>query len=265
MTDKERVTKNEIERYVAKVKQELAMQGLYDSEKNALNISKIETAVNRKAQKDVNVENLIYNAHYTAVALEHLENLGEAQQFYSVGCHLWMGDVALPAIGGCENNFDFRSEIAKLQLKAAICNDRVGNKERAKQLYGWAADNCRLTEMEIKKWQLESDLSMLWEPGTKWAYALLCAERYDEALEVAEKTAMWFKKQKQWTQDYDADYSIIFMIPTVLAVAKWKAKPISRNKVKALKMLDEGRVQVEDLFCALSIFFELFNLQARFR
>lgn len=81
---------------------------------------------------------------------------------------------------------------------------------------GADADGDGLTEMETKNWQLESDLSMLWEPGTKWAYALLCAGRYDEALEAAEKTMIWFKKQKQWTQDYDADYSIIFMIPTCL-------------------------------------------------
>ncbi len=154
-----------------------------------------------------------------------------------------------------------REACARAQLESAICATRVGNHERARQLYEWAAQNYGFSEREIATWEDEKDKThiVLWTNLSYCAYALLCLGRWAEALSTAQRGEEYFRRDRHWR---DKTYTPILLYPIVRAVARYKLDPSPENRRKAIEMLSPQAVASRGHRGHLRALFYLYNLRA---
>lgn len=193
---------------------------------------------------------------------EVLGNIVAAKAWYYLGQYAWRGkrifakDMDNPAPDQMT-----RSAAAWPQLESAICATRVGNHERARRLYEWAAQNYGFSEREIAIWENNKDKThiVLWTNLSYRAYALLCLGRWAEALSTAQQGEEYFRRDRHWR---DKTYEPIILYPIVQAVARYKLEPSPENRRKAIEMLAPQAVASPNHVGHLWGLFYLYNLRA---
>lgn len=219
---------------------------------------------------------LLYStrAGITAELLGHLSaamdwyRMGQYQYYYSkpfrtIGYHKVNGvliPVEIRYIDGLPEPIH-RETCAGSQLESAICATRVGNYDRARQLYEWAAQNYGFSEREIRILEGGEDKTdiVLWTNLSYRAYALLCLGRWAEALSTAEQGEAYFRRDRHWK---DKTYLPIVLYPIVQAVARYKLTPSLENRHKAIEMLSPQAAASRNHVGHLWALFYLYNLRA---
>lgn len=206
------------------------------------------------------VEEALTRCFLSAPAHEYQGNLVAASAWYELGQYDWTKDNPPIKTSGGIPELAFREARAIHQLPAAICADRVGNTQRAKELYTWAAANFILPDEELQGWARTHQLQMIWELLPMRAYALACLEDWTEAKQAAEVAQFWVKK------DRGAEHSReqIQLLPILLALSRWKLEPSIQNQQEAQKRLGLKAITARDFADRLHCYFYLFNLRARF-
>ena len=154
-----------------------------------------------------------------------------------------------------------RDDAARHQLISAVCANRINNHDRALQLYTWAAENRKLTPEEFQE-SHQKQPSIIWERLPYRAYALACLNRWEEALETAQRC------QEVVNQDRRAQTSESYRTPlqvlkVVLALAKYQVHPTKEHKLKAREQLDPQSVSSRHHSSQLYSLFYLYNLRER--
>lgn len=188
-----------------------------------------------------NIQGAINRGARIGTANELLGNVLAAKAWYGVGQYAWRGkrifakDMDNPAPDEMT-----RSAAARPQLESAICATRVGNHERARQLYEWAALNYGFSETERQSWEDKKDKThiVLWINFSYRAYALLCLGRWAEALAAAEQGQEYLRRDRHWK---DETYTPVVLYPIVQAVARCKCDPRRRIGAKQLRCFRRRR------------------------
>lgn len=200
---------------------------------------------------------------WNAPAHEYLGNRTAASIWYELGQYEWRGGRTFPSITAEIPELGVRESASVEQLIAAICADRVGNTQRARDLYGWAAGSYLLTEEEIRWFADTHQLQAIWEALPMRAYAFVCLGTWAEALTAAETAEFWAKKHRR-AQTSEAYQVQLQLIPVLLALARYKLEPTDENRQAARAKLSlkaiGGRNYSERLIC----YFYWYNLRAKF-
>ena len=206
------------------------------------------------------LDSLISIAPSIATAYEYLDNMKLAMHYFWVGTYNWVHEWSTSPTDNLPKNIHVRSSYATRQLDAAICNDRIGNHGRAKQLFEWAVCHLTVTDDEKDQFLKEGSYNMVWEYTTDRAFCLLCLERWEGALAAAEEAERWMRMDAERKEKFGAQYTPFHLLPVYLALARYKAHPSLEREKEARKrmMLSEFRVRVNHLrHGALIYIFEL--------
>lgn len=154
-----------------------------------------------------------------------------------------------------------RDDAARQQLSAAIGADRIGNQERAQQLYAWVAENRTLTDDE-HQYFLDKQPSAIWRRLPYKAYALTCLNRWEEALAVAEgcQEVVEGDSRALTSESYQVPLQVLRM---VLALAKYKLGPTPELLKNAREALDPQAVASRVHPSHLISLYYLYNLRQR--
>lgn len=211
----------------------------------------------------VEVKVAVHRVLWNAPAHEYRGNLAVASKWYELGQFEWCGNRTFPGMTAEIPELGVREALAIQQLPAAICTDRVGNTQRARELYGWASSNYMLSGDEIQRYTDTRQLQPIWEVLPMRAYALICLESYAEGLEVARTAEYWSKKDRR-AQTSEAYQVQLQLIPVLIALARYGIEPSAENRQAALTKLSlntvGGRNHSERLIC----YFYWYNLQKIF-
>jgi len=199
----------------------------------------------------------------TGPAFETLGNIQAALDCYRLGQYQYRENTPLYPSAMREDvvHLMMRDDAARQQLWTAVCADRIGNQERAQQLYTWAAENRTLTEEDFQEF-LNGQPSGIWQRLPFKAYALACLEHWEEALIVAKRCqeVVNVDADAQTTESYQPPLQVLKM---VLALASYKLGPTPELLKKAKEALDPqvvaSRVQPSHLY---SLYY-LYNLRQR--
>lgn len=161
-----------------------------------------------------------------------------------------------------QDDFKGRMNCQSPQLKAGICADRIGTKERARELYTWAAANYTLTPDDIDRHSSSGEYQVIWERYPYRAYALACLERWEEALEVARETQNLVDQDRR-AQTSEAHRVEFRLLRVVTELASYKMNPGNENRRKAQEMLHPQAVTSFDHGEHRDGLFYLYNLRAR--
>lgn len=221
------------------------------------------------------VRGVIDQSNSMGTAHEALGNLQAALAWYHIGQYQWcsgekafttryrkVGDTLIPEeIPYTDGLPDLmhRDAIAPSQLQSAICANRVGKHERAHQHYEWAAQNYNFPDDEIKFHEKVRQYMVLWQSLSYRSYALLCLERWKDALSVAEQGQSYIEKDRQ----VPATYTPVVLYPIIHALASYKINPSDENRRKAIEMLSPQSVATRNHVGHLWGLFYLYNLRAR--
>lgn len=207
------------------------------------------------------VQRVIDASTEKGIANELLGNMPAAKAWYRVGQYSWRGKrIFTNLMGDPDPDVMDREAAARPQLESAICATRVGNHERARQLYEWAAQNYGFSEREIPIWEGKKKTHIvLWTNLSYRAYALLCLGHWAEALSTAEQGEAYFRRDRHWK---DKTYEPIVLYPIVQAVARYRLNPSPENRRKAIEMLSPQAVASRNHSAHLSALFYLYNLRA---
>ena len=195
-------------------------------------------------------------------AWEWKGELANALAWYEFGALSWRGgrqfrhfmDEDPPDIGA-------RSAAGGNQLKAAICADRVGELDRAKQLYGWANHNYSFTSQEVAYYR-EGQSQVLWEFLPFKAYALACLEDWEQALAVAEQVSRIVEADRR-AQSSEAYREPLQVLAVVRALVRNEVDPSEENRRRAIEALDPQSVASRIHGSHLISLLYLYNLRAR--
>lgn len=204
----------------------------------------------------------IDNAPSIATAHEYLGDMERAMHYYWVGTFIYAHHAPANPRETREMTAELRGSYATLQQTAAICNDRIGNRGRASQLFEWASCHLALTDDEKDQFRQEGCYDMVWEYSIDRAFCLLCLERWGEALEVAEEAGKWLRMDTERREKFGAQYTPFHLLPICLALARHRVHPSPENEKEARRrlMLGELKVRVNHLrHGALLYIFELWS------
>jgi tetratricopeptide (TPR) repeat protein len=202
----------------------------------------------------------IDNAPSIATAHEYLGDMERAMQYYWVGTFIYTHQLPASPKETREMVAELRGSYATLQLTAAICSDRIGNRGRAVQLFEWAAAHLAVTDGEKDQFRREGNYNMVWEYAIDRAFCLLCLERWQEALGAGEEAERWVKMDTDRREKFGEQYAPFHLLPVYHALAKYRAHPTPDNEMAARKrlMLSEFKVRENRLrHGALLYIFEL--------
>lgn len=195
-----------------------------------------------------------------SAAHEYRGELAAALAWYELGQYGWRGSRTPPGVDDEIPNLGMREGLGLVQLPAAICAERAGSTRRAMDLYGWAAGNFMLTPEEVQWFSDSGQVQAIWEMLGMRAYALLCAQDWEQALATAEETERWLQKDKGGFHNRVQ----IHLLPAVLALSRNKVRPAPENRQAAQAMLDPRAIRTSDTYARLMDYFYLFILRSRF-
>lgn len=95
------------------------------------------------------------------------------------------------------------------------------------------------------------------------AYALLFLEDWEEALAATEVAERWAKKDRR-AQTSEAYQLQLQLIPSLLALARYKLDPSTENRRLAQRNLELKTITSRNKSERLLCFFYLYNMRARF-
>lgn len=211
----------------------------------------------------VEAEVAVHRMFWNAPAHEYLGNLDTALTWYELGQYEWRGGITFPVDKDWIPDYALRESRGPHLLTAAVCSDRVGNRDRAQELYDLAARHYVLTGDDIK-WFVEShQLGAIWEYLPYQAYAQICMGKWADALAALETSDFWAKKDRHAQTD-DAYQVQLQLTPTLMALAHYKLDPTAANREAARAKLSlksiGGRNASERLIC----YFYWYNLREKF-
>lgn len=238
--------------------------GLIDPETGGPNIDLIRPLLGSQEEAPPNeIDGALISSHWVATALEALGSLGEAMTWYHLGQYKWRAGKQFSTVREALPDFGRREAAHGNQLQAAVCAARVGQIERARELYAWAAENYMLTQEEINYFAKTRQYQPIWEWLPFRAYALACLERWEEALAVAEECQRFVEKDRRarTTGSYQSPLKILAV---VLALARYKVHPSEETRRQAQEMLQPQAVASRSHGDHLDALFYLYNLRARY-
>ena len=208
-----------------------------------------------------NLQRVLYVSVSAAPICETLGKILAALDWYRIGQYRYRGGRVYSRHLGQEwPDISARDDAGRGQLESAICATRVGNHERARQLYEWAAENYDLSEEEKKGLKRVGSSDVVWERLPYRAYALACLEQWEEALQSAEEA--WQYIEKGWSRIrrvYGATYTPVLVCRAVLALARYKVHPSEKTFEQAATTLrTQISISIKDKdFWALFLFYNL--------
>jgi hypothetical protein len=205
----------------------------------------------------------VSRTRWNGPAHEYQGNLITASVWYELGQYDWRGGRTVPGENQPVPDLMTRETVAIHQLPAAVCADRVGQVQRAHDLYRWAAGNYLLTDEEIPVYAAARDFQTIWEFLPMRAYALACLGDWPGALQAAEFAEQWASKDRraQTTESYRLQLQLL---PTLLALARYELNPSLENRALAQKGLALRTITSRNWSERLLCYFYLYNLRARF-
>ena len=212
-------------------------------------------------QEELN--DLMALAEEASMANEALGQMPAALAWYRLGAYRWRGGAIYRRhIGAVEVSLFTREDAARFQLPAAVCSDRAGWRERALQLYAWAADNRALTEEEKSRFLSSRQEHFLWGNLPYRAYALACLERWQDALAVVQEAEEALRRDRgaRRTESYQAPLKILDM---VAALARYMVEPMEEHRRAVVQALHPRSAASPSFGDQMEALFYLFNLRAR--
>lgn len=252
-----------LEVIIAKGRDHLQRGGLIDADTGGPDMELIRPLLGpQEAELPEEIDAPLISSDWIGAAHEKQGDLAEAIAWYRLGKYKWRGSEQFAHVKGDPPDLIYRDAAAQNQLPAAVCADRVGDRERALNLYSWAAVNRRLTPAEIKHAERKGYYQTVWQRLPFRAYALACLERWEEALSVAEEAQRWVEKDQRakTKESYQAPLRIL---PVVLAITRYEVNRTDDNRRKVQEMLDPQWVATRSHPDHLSTLFYLYNLHAR--
>jgi len=240
-------------------------------------IEPYEGVEDAKIRPPEEIDQAISRSPWAATAHEALGQPSSAQGWYSLGQHLWRGgkqyDRAYTFKQGVLEpreiryihgvpELGLRDDAGRRQLPAAICADRIGNVQRADQLFTWASENRWLSSNEVAQYSEQGVHSLIWERLPFRAYALVCLGDWQNAFEAAE-LAEGALMQDRSPLKRDTEYLPKLVLPVVLALARYHVDPTQENRRKAVEWLHPEAVRAREHDALLQALFFILNLRAR--
>jgi len=210
-----------------------------------------------------NLQRVLDMSVSAAPICETLGKIPAALDWYRIGQYRYRGGRVYSRHLGQEwPDISAREDAGRGQLESAVCATRVGNHERARQLYEWAAENYDLSEEEKKGLKRVGSSDVVWEHLPYRAYALACLEQWEEALQSAEEARQYI--EKGWLRIrrvYGATYTPILVCRVVLALARYKVHPSEKTFEQAATALrTQISISIKDR--DLRALFLFYNLRA---
>jgi hypothetical protein len=238
-------TRSKFDTFVAELAdQKLAMlreSGFFDPPSEGPDVRLVEDAIHpylgeQEASVPQALQSILNVAPDAATAAEYMGKTLLARKWYSVGQYLWRGQAQFRQVLGTTPDLGFRDAAGGQQLRAAICADRTGNRDRAAQLYEWASANYHLNDEDRAFYKDTKQLQVIWERMPYRAYALGCLDHWEEALAVAEECQRWVEEDRraETSESYRAPLKILRV---VRALAHHKVNPSDENRKQAAQML----------------------------
>lgn len=240
--------------------QYLLENGLFDPQREIVDFIRVaELAQSPRNQWPAYLIVAFKNSASAAAGLEYLAQAQRSLQYYQLGTYLWPHPSSTYPGQESAHDLGTRDSLRLNQLPAAVCNDRIGNGERARQLYEWAAMNSLLSDGELKAYGVDQ---VVWE-RLPWAcYAFACLDRWDRALEVAEynQKIIMQDRRAQTTESYQSPLKIHSVL---LTLCRYKADSSAENRRAAIAALSPQSVASRAHPERLHALFYLYNLRAR--
>jgi hypothetical protein len=224
---------------------------------------------------DGKIHSYTLTASRIAAAYEYLHNTQKAKLYYWVGSNAWnlseidftpTHETSPPIQISYVEDMFWKDNRVHMQLKSAICNDRIANRERAKQLYGWVAELRKLSDAEYEKFirtfRGPKQYNDAWGRKVERTYALVGLERWEEALAEAEGAEKWIARDPRPRGDH-AWRNEFWLLQSLRPLIEYKLEPTAKNKAVAKKGLKPNILKSEDHSRTLTLFFYLFNLREK--
>ena len=204
----------------------------------------------------------IETAPTIATGYEYIGEFEKALQYYRLGTYAWPYPWPVNPAESTEDSYGRRGALARLQLRAAICADRVGETERARNLYEWAAKHYKVTAVDIEYFTQTNQFQAIWEYEPFCAFSLACLGKWKEALSIGEEALHWVQQDAR-AQTTESHQTPLKILPVILALSNYKVQPNDDNRLSAQRMLDPQAVTSRDHANHLLALFYLYNLHAR--
>jgi hypothetical protein len=196
-------------------------------------------------------------------ANEALGKLPAALAWYRVGRYRWRGGEQFTDRDEGFPDFGYRMTAGMQQMDAAICADRVGETDTAKQIFIRAVKNRSLSEGEKRGFDETKQFCAVWEWAIERAYVLLCLGEFQLTLEAGEEALRWIDKDRRAKLESATEMPLL-ILPTVLALARYELEPSAENRSEAIRRLDLDAVTTRIHVDHLLALFYLFNLRAKY-
>ncbi len=263
-------------KYVSRINEYQKKQGLVNREgkpdKNLM--EKISTVPQQRWNPQM--RNLVANAPLMATTLEYLGDLELAKIYSQLSSHRWnLDEMDLPTLPKNDHpeldpyllDFFWKDNRVEMQLESAISNDRIERRERANQLYKWVAELRNISDEEYDKFI--SGFSgpkhhyEVWGRKTQRTYALVCLERWEEAMAEAEGARKWIERDTRPRGDH-AWRDHFWLLQSLWPLIEYKLEPTEKKKEVAKKGLKPGILRSEDHSRTLFLLFYLYNLRGKY-
>jgi len=196
-------------------------------------------------------------------AYEALDQLDIATAWYQLGQYTWRGGKQFDSVVQEPADYGSRMTAGRLQLKSAICAERVGSIDRASDLFTWAVENKSFTEKELQGFEETKQPWLVWEWAIQRSYALLCLGEFQLAHRAAKEALHWIKKDSRAKLGSATEMPLL-IFASILALINYELDPSPENRTEAIRLLDLDAVATRfhpDQFRGL---FYLFNLRAKY-
>jgi hypothetical protein len=152
-------------------------------------------------------------------AYEALGEVEHAIAWYRLGQYVWRGARQFKSADTDPTDFARRMTAGMYPMEAAICADRIGESHRTRDLFSWAAANRTITEQERIEFANNGQYSVVWEWILEKGYALLCLDRWSDALDACEDAIQWLTKDGL-DRAKQSEQMPLMILPLIIALAK---------------------------------------------
>ena len=197
------------------------------------------------------------------IAYEVLGQHEIAKAWYQLGQYIWRGGKQFDSVVEEPAHFASRMTAGMLQMEAAICADRIGSTDRARNLFEWAVENRSFTKDELMEFEETKQPYVVWKWTIQRVYALFCLGNFKLAHQAAEEALLWIKKDSRAKLGSASEMPLL-ILPTVLALINYELDPSPENRTEAINLLDLDAVATRSHGDQFRGLLYLFNLRAKY-